>query len=175
MTFVPDPVDLCLDSDGNPVSAPIKRFGGLTYSVTADNAQGAAPPLTGRPFRTTSFRPKGSYMTAKLEFSFFGLTTDEETAWRAAFAGGQVVFISLNIDGTTTTEQLSIRLCPASVAVAAFRFKEAVIELKNDSLALISAGFALVRAIFSRVVQPLTRKNHEEGSLVHAEAPKRLE
>jgi hypothetical protein len=109
--FVPDPVNLCLDSQGNPVSASIKRLSFDTYSVTADNAQGASPPLTGRPFRTTSFRPKGSYMTAKLEFSFSGLTAEQETAWRAAFAAGQLVFIALRMDGTTTTEELGIRLC----------------------------------------------------------------
>jgi hypothetical protein len=113
-TFLPDPVSLCLDSQGNAVSASVKRFSFDTYSVTADNAQTAGPPLTGRPFRTTSFRPKGSYMTAKLEFSFSGLTAEQETAWRAAFAAGQVVVISLNMDGTTTTEQMRIRLCTAS-------------------------------------------------------------
>jgi hypothetical protein len=175
MSFVPDPVSLSLDATGNPISASIKRFGGDTYTVTANNAQGNPQPPTGRPFRTTSFKPKGSYMTAKLEFSFLGLTANEDRDWRAAFANGNVVVISLSIDGTSTTEDLRVKLGAATVSVAASRLKQAAVTLKNDSLEFISAGLAFVHAVFSGLLPSWTRKDEQEQALVHAEVPKRLE
>lgn len=175
MSFVPDPVNLSLDAQGNPISASIKRFGGDTYTVTAKDAQGNPQPPTGRPFRTTTLKPKGSYMTAKLEFSFLGLTANEDRDWRTAFANGNVVVITLSIDGTSTTEDLRVTLCTTTVSGAVSRLTRAAVALKNDSLEFISAGFAFAHAVFSGLVRLLTRKDEQRESLVHAEVPKRLE
>jgi len=175
MSFVPDPISLSLDATGNPISASIKRFGGETYTVTANNAQGNPQPPTGHPFRATSFKPKGSYMTAKLEFSFLGLTAKEDEDWRTAFGRGDVVVISLSIDGTSTTEDLRVRLGAATVTAAASRLKQAAVTLKNDSLEFISAGLAFVHAVLSGILPSLTRKDEEEQAFAHAEVPKRLE